>query len=574
MEFALMLVVGVFILVLVSVFANRLGVAAPLILVLVGVGMSFLPWLPADFHIDPWIILVVVLPPLLYSSAVNVPLMDFRRNMRPIGWLSIAQVILTALLIGWILNLLIPDLGFALGVALGAVVSPTDAVAATSIAKRLGLPTRLVTLLEGESLVNDASALVLLRTAVAATAGAVSIWGALGDFLYAAALAIVVGVIAGYVTVWIRSKINDPVLNTALSFVVPFVAYIPAEEFHASGVLAVVVAGLITGHRGARYFRAQDRVSERLNWRTVQFLLENGVFLVMGMQLNSLLGDARAGETGTVWTITIGLIITALLIVLRFLFVTPMIWGLRSEERRAAQMQPRIDSVRSKIEEVDNERWDDARKDRARRLLARRSADLNFLTNEGLGWRGGTVIAWSGMRGVVTLAAAQSLDLSTPHRAELVLIAFTVAFTTLMLQGGTLPWVIRKLGVSGPTAEAEKRELQSLMEEINQASEAALASPELRRPDGKKFSPELLERTRKQMAVRAEWTARVEAENEENGMSVSEEFRALRRVILDAQRSALLDARSTGNYSSPRLASVQHMLDNEDIRLSPGDQAH
>ncbi|UCR90275.1 cation:proton antiporter [Mycetocola spongiae] len=575
MEFALILVFGVFILVLVNVFAKRLGVAAPLILVLVGVGMSFLPWMPDHFQVDPSVVLVVVLPPLLYSSAVNVPLLDFRRNVGAIGWLSFVQVIITAVLIGLLLTWLIPGLGLALGIALGAVVSPTDAVAATSIAKRLGLPPRLVTVLEGESLVNDASALVLLRTAVAATAGAVSLWGAAGDFIYAALAAIAMGIVVGYLTVWIRSKISDSVLTTALSFAVPFVAYIPAEEIHASGVLSVVVAGLITGHRGAKYFRAQDRVSERLNWRTVQFLLENGVFLVMGMQLNGLLADSRAGDTGTVWTIVVGLIVTGVLIVMRIVFVAPMIAKMRSEGRRAEAMGPRLDSVRSKLEQVSGERWDDKRKAKARRMLNRRSADISFLTREGLSWRGGAVIAWSGMRGVVTLAAAQSLPLDTPHRAELVLIAFTVAFMTLMVQGGTLPWLIRTLGVSGPTAEAQKRELTSLLEEITSVSDAALDNPDLRRPDGQRYHPEVIERVRKQTHVQNKWINAATAPAAEAGMTAAEEYRALRREILDVQRSALLDARSTGNYSSPRLSVVQHLLDNEDIVLdASGSKEH
>ena len=176
------------------------------------------------------------------------------------------------------------------------MISPTDAVAATALGKKLGLPPRLVTILEGESLVNDATALVLLRSAIAATAATVSFWAVVGDFAYAVLLAIAIGLVVGFVTVLVRSKLRDSMLDTAISFAVPFIAYLPAEYFHASGVLAVVVAGLYSGHSSAKRFSAQARISERLNWRTVQFVLENGVFLLMGLQVSLLVTEVRGGR--------------------------------------------------------------------------------------------------------------------------------------------------------------------------------------------------------------------------------------------------------------------------------------
>ncbi len=290
MDFAFLAVVAVVTIVAVARFANKLRVAAPLILVLVGLALSYLPFVP-DVEVKPEWILAGVLPPLLYSAAVNVPLVDFRRNLKAISGLSVVLVVVSSVLIGWILSTILPDLSLAAGIALGAVVSPTDAVAATSIGKRLGMPSRLVSVLEGESLVNDASALVLLRSAIAATAGTVSLWGVLGDFAYAVALAIAIGIVVGFITVRIRSRLGDPVLTTVISFAVPFIAYLPAEHFHASGVLSVVVAGLYTGHQSAKYFTAQDRISERINWRTTQFLLENGVFLLMGLELEAIVSQ-------------------------------------------------------------------------------------------------------------------------------------------------------------------------------------------------------------------------------------------------------------------------------------------
>lgn len=581
MEFSLVLIVGVAVLVTVTLFSKRLGVAAPLILALVGVGISFLPIMPENFQVPPEVILAVVLPPLLYSSAVNVPLVDFRRNIQAISWLSVVQVILTATAIGFLLHLLMPGVNLAMCIAVGAVVSPTDAVAATSIAKRLGLPGRLVTMLEGESLVNDASALVMLRSATAAaaaTAGTVQLGAVAGDFLYAAAVAIVVGAVIGFVTVKIRSHIHDPVLTTVISFTVPFAAYLPAEEVHASGVLSVVVAGLITGHAGLKYFGAQERIAERLNWRTVQFLLENGVFLVMGMELASLLRDVERDPQGSPRAIVIGLIITGALIVARFVFVVPMIWWLRRHERRTLERKDAVDSaIRRREETFDRASADPHRTAKWDRRVQRYSADMKFLNAEGLGWRGGAVIAWSGMRGVVTLAAAQSLPVDTPYRSDLVLIAFVVAIATLLLQGGTLPLLIRWLGVSGPSKEAERREFLAILGDITTVSAAAIQNPELRRPDGHPYSPETVTRAvsliDKMHAGLQRSPAATGTDTDGEHMSKAAEAQAMQREVLNAQLAALQDIRSSGMYSSERLNSVQRMLDDEDIRLS-GFESH
>nr|WP_235812694.1 cation:proton antiporter [Pseudoclavibacter helvolus] len=229
---------------------------------MLGVILSYVPGLP-EIEIEPELILAVVLPPILYAAAVNVPVTDFRRNLRAITGLSVVLVVISAVVVGFLLTWLLPGLPLAAAIALGAVVSPPDAVAATSIGKRLGLPSKLVTVLEGEGLVNDATALVLLRSAVAAIAGSFSFVEIAGDFAFAA---IGIGVAVGLMTVGARSRINQP---TAISFVVPFLAFLPAESVHASGVLSVVVAGLVTGYKSARHLSAQDRISERMNWRTI-----------------------------------------------------------------------------------------------------------------------------------------------------------------------------------------------------------------------------------------------------------------------------------------------------------------
>ncbi len=576
MEFALIGVIGVIVLVTVSKFSKQLGVAAPLVLVLVGVASSYIPGLPTPIEVPPWVILSAVLPPLLYAAAIQVPLMDFRRNLGTISALSVGLVIVTAVIVGVVLHALLPGLSLAEGIALGAVVSPTDAVAATAVAKRLGLPARLVTVLEGESLVNDASSLVLLKSALAATAAVVSIGSVAWNFAFSVVVAIVIGLVVGIVTVYFRSRLNDSVLETAMSFAVPFIAYIPTEELGASGILAVVVAGLYTGHNAARKFSAQARIAERLNWRTVQFVLENGVFLLMGVQLNTIIGSVQSDkESITVATaVGIGLLLCVLLLLIRAAFMTPIVIWLRATQRRAAELEDRVsaglDRVRNRDEpttERGHRRWR-----RLTRYLERRSADITELQESPIGWRGGAVLTWAGMRGVVTLAAAQSLpaDGSIPYRAELILIAFTVALVTLLAQGGTLPLMIRLLRVSGTDAAADRRELAGLLEELSEAGIAALENPEIPLADGQKLDDQVVDRVRQDtlLRVEAEWERVEREEQEEETVGPHQQYRALRAAVLDAERAALLEARSRGNYSSRILSRAQTMLDFDESRMA------
>ncbi|MCC9197396.1 sodium:proton antiporter [Arthrobacter sp. zg-Y820] len=571
MELALFAVIGVAVIVTVAAFSKRLGIAAPLILVVVGLGLSYLPGLPT-FTVPHDVILMGVLPPLLYAAAVNVPVVDFRRNFGAISSLSVFLVLFSAAATGLLLYLLLPDLDLAAAIALGAVVSPPDAVAATSIGKKLGLPPRLVTVLEGEGLVNDATALVLLRSALAVSAGSLSsIWAGVADFGFAVAAAVVVGLLVGVATVWIRSKLNDPTLDTAISFVVPFLAFIPAEEMHASGVLAVVVAGLYTGHRSASAFSAQARINDSVNWHTVQFLLENGVFLLMGLELRYLVENINPDLLTVGESVGIGLAVTALLILLRFAWMGPLILLLRAkvgyQERRTHRFRAALD--RLKEQEPGNER-SRRRADRAEDLYRRRRADITQLRSEGLDWRGGMVIGWSGMRGVVTLAAAQSLPETTPYREQLVLIAFTVAVVTLLLQGGTLPWMIRILGVRGANAAADQRSLATLLDQISDAGLKVLEDPQACLQQDVDVDPDVVERVRQSTFLRSElaWE-RVKALGVGTSPTPQLQYRELRRAVVDAEREALLLARREGYFPSRTLADAQRLLDLEESRLKP-----
>ncbi|KQQ00677.1 MULTISPECIES: cation:proton antiporter [unclassified Rathayibacter] len=580
MDYALLGIAGIITVVTVARFSSRLGIAAPLILVVVGIGASYLPGVP-EIEVEPELILAGVLPPLLYSAAIQVPLTDFRRNLRSIFGLSVLLVFVTALVVGLFLYIVLPDLSLPAAIALGAVVSPTDAVAATSIGKKLGLPPRLVTVLEGESLVNDASALVLLRAATAAaavvgssvTSDAIDI-GEVGVlFVYSVLMAIALGLVMGVLTVFIRSKLSDPVLDTAVSFAVPFLAYIPAEELGASGVLAVVVTGIYTGHNSARFLSPQSRLSERINWRTAQFLLENGVFLLMGAEIKAIIGEVKGG-LGADTAVYLGLATVVILIVLRTLFVWPLLLWLRGSGRRAERINRRlkVGVMRLRNSATSDERFR-RRQQRAEKLYQRRETDLAATTSEAFGWRGGVILSWSGMRGVVTLAAAQSLPAETPYRSQLILIAFTVAVVTLLLQGATLPALIRLTGIQGSDGDADRRELATLLDEVASTGIQALPEAVDELPEGT-VAPRVLERVRRDTLTRSQVAWEQVERNADAPLGPHGQYLHLRRAVLLAEREALLEARTRGVYSSRILRRAQLMLDAEETRLEMDDSSH
>lgn len=573
MEMGLIAVVGVVVLVGVSILGGRIGIAAPLLLVVLGIGAGYLPFIPL-IEIDPEIILLGVLPPLLYAAAVNVPLVDFRRNLRPVVGLSVLLVIISAVVIGWVIHAIIPDIPFPIAVALGAVVSPTDAVAATSIGKRLGMPDRVVSILEGESLVNDATSLVLLKTALAAVAGSFAFWNAAGTFAYSVAAAVLVGFVMGVITVWLRSKLRNPVYDTMISFVVPFVAFIPAEAINASGVLAVVVTGLYTGHHASRRFSATARMNERLNWRTIQFALENGVFLIMGLQLHKLVD--QVGDT-TLRLEHVGLIVllvVAVLILCRAAFMVPMIASMRGTSRVYEQRSNGLSMVAQRVRDEKNP---STRKLRKIELLEQRSkADLAHELDQRLGWREGTVLSWAGMRGVVTLAAAQSIPFGIPYRAHLILVAFGVAVVTLLLHGLTLPPFIRKLWPKGAGAGASASELASLSKDLieagNEAIDDAVANQK-KSPKSDPASSEAIDRARASarnalapIALALPETGAVMLPSEE---TPAQSYLRYARLALEAQRNALLEERAIGQYSSEALRTAELALDVHEARLNP-----
>ncbi|WP_327634619.1 sodium:proton antiporter [Kribbella sp. NBC_00482] len=558
---------GLAIMIAASVFARRTGVAAPLLLVALGIGASYLPSTPA-IHIEPEIILAGILPPLLYASAVQLPVLDVRRNFGLISWLSIVMVIVSALVIGAVVHALFPSISFALATALGAVVSPTDAVAATAIGHRVGLPPRLMTVLEGESLVNDASALVVLRTAVAALA--VTSHFSLGhtalDFAWAVVGAILIGAAVGLLTAVLRQRLDDPVLNTTISFAVPFLAYFPAEAAHASGVLAVVIAGLLTGALGSRKFSARDRQTQATTWTTISFILESGVFLAMGYQLPELVDDARA-ET-TIGEITgLVLLVVGLLVVLRFLGLAwPWLQGRFGRKDRHEQVQAQLDQFEEHLDTMEpSDRREENRVAWARKRLARGRADADFEKREPITGRGMVVLAWAGMRGVVTVAAAQTIPAGTPHRDTVVLAAFIVALITLVAFGISLPAVIAKMRFRPESSEDKRDSVQALMRQIGEAAIDAVGPLEEQTVDGEPLDPVVVSTLKDRIVPRLVSGSR---QLRETKADTREQMEILQRRYLDAMREALGTERSIGVYSSDTYRQVEGFLDTIEQRFS------
>lgn len=553
------LVVAVLVIVAATGLSKKIGVAAPLLLVVVGAAISFIPGAP-EIDLDADFILFVVLPPLLYAAAVNFPLIDFRRNLIPIAALGFVLVIVSALVIGFVLHWLVPGLSLAHAVAFGAVLSPTDAVSATSVAKRIGLPARVVTILEGESLVNDAAALVLMRTAIAAIASSVSFTSAIGHFASSTILAVAVGAVVGTVAVLVRRRFTQSaVLTTSISFVVPFIAYFPAEEIDASGVIAVVTAGLIVGHQSVRTQTVQLRLAEQTNWRTVQFLLENGVFLLMGYQLQHYIRDVADDHYSIVNAITLSLIVIGILIVLRIIFVFPLFGLVNARSRRIASGA--VHDARARALERRRMRLQRHPAESAARLearIARRAAaDRTFHATQQLDWRSSLIVGWSGMRGVVTVAAAQALPAATPYRSGLILGAFAVAAVTLLIGGLTLPLLAKALKVTGPSQSREDA-IRAIIGDMTSAAEDLLDDPDLRRADGSPFSEHALEWMRRAVRSQADVARRLGTPTRRE--LTAEEFAELRRLVLKVERAALDDAAASSNYDSGAIADAETFL--------------
>ncbi len=512
-----------------TAIARRLDLPPPLFLVVVGVGASYLPGMP-EVRLEAEVVLFGLLPPLLYAAAISTSLVDFNRNRRPILLLSVGLVVFTTLGVALLVHALLPDVGWPAAFAIGAVVAPPDAVAATAIGRRIGLPRRIVTILEGESLLNDATALVALRTAIAAGAAGVAMttsdsleiaW----DFVRAAGGGVLVGLVAFFVVAWLRKHVTDPLMDTAISLTVPFAAYVAAEHepIHGSGVIAVVVAGLLLGHKAPILQTAQSRIAERINWRTVAFVLENTVFLLIGLQAEWLLADVEQSGLSTSRIVAVcGLTLLAV-IVLRFAWVFPV-----------------------------------------RYLLIRPGPDPD--TGVRPPWTYTFVLGWAGMRGVVTLAAAFVIPEDTPHREILLLIAFTVVAGTLLLQGLSLPWLARRLRVPSPDPVDDALARATLLQQASKAAFKRLKELEV------DDDPHGVIATIKQRVEQRNFAAWERLGTSADEEPPSEMYARVRIAMIEAERARVLEIRSSGSVASEIVSDVLAMLDVEESMLDLAGQ--
>ncbi|HEX3783811.1 MAG TPA: sodium:proton antiporter [Pseudonocardiaceae bacterium] len=556
----LLVVVGA---IAVAALAHRRGLQPALVMVILASAVSFIPGLPR-FELQPSLILGVVLPPLLYSAALDFSFVSFARNIRPIISLGVGMVVVSTFVTGLVAWWVVPGLALVPALVLGAVVAPPDAVAALAVGRRLGLPRQLMAILTGESLVNDASALTIFTLAVAAVTGVHTfVSNPVLLFGYEVVAGCLIGMLLGVVVHWIRLRLRESGLETALGLVVPFAAYLLAEEIHASGVLAVVMAGFYLGHNNMSV-GFETRLQDRQVWRSLDTLLETFVFAYMGLQCRFIFSSLTS--SGISWP---SFVLVAVVVLLAVLLVRPVwVFITYGRDRLGGKLLRRI-----------------ARMPRFTRKLARRNAKRvasgrdkvdgdRALLSYRLPWRYVVVISWTGMRGVVTLAAAAGIPALTstgapfPHRDVIQALAFVVAGGTLLIQGPTLPSLIRRLDISAPEerrreAESVRRARQIVRVATEQTMTEIVADP----PEG--VDPLVLAKFRDRInsaiaARRPADDADEEAVAAQRNSPMWETTRTLRRTMLAAQRKALSTAGEAGEVDDEVVRRELERLDYEE----------
>ncbi|HKR48681.1 MAG TPA: Na+/H+ antiporter [Pseudonocardiaceae bacterium] len=507
----------------VTAISRRFSLPAPLALVVTGLAISAIPGVP-NYQLNPDLVLYGILPPLLYSAALDSSALQIKANIRSIALLAVGLVLFTTACVGVVAWWLVPGLLLPAALALAAVVAPPDAVAAVAIGRRLGLPRRMMTVLGGESLFNDATALTALRVAVAAAVGAgFSLWSGLGGFLITAVGGLALGAVLGRVVhqVWLR--LRDPRLESALGLVVPFTAYALAEQVHVSGVLAVVVTGLYLGHHASQAGYA-TRLQDQAVWRAADTVLEAFVFALIGLQLPAVVRGVP-GELGPLLIAAAAVFATVILA--RVVWVFPAIYLPRMLSSRIRTRDPAPP------------------------------------------WQVPAVISWAGIRGVVTLAAAFSIPLVTdssapfPGRSEIIFVAFFVTVGTLLLHGLTLSWVIRRLGVEGRESHDDAL---AEADAIHAATQAALARLEAV-SDGAPESVTTRLRRAAEHRSHSVWE-RLGRPETEFGEAPSLVYHRLRLEMLAAERETLVGLRDTGRINDEVLSRTLHELDLEEAMLN------
>ena len=506
------------------VLAPIVRIPYPILLVLGGLGIGFVPGAP-EFQLEPEIVLVGFLPPLLYSGAFFTSLRDLRTNARAISLLAVGLVLATMLTVAAVCHATIDGLSWPVCFVIGAIVAPTDAVAATAIGSRLGLPRRLVTLIEGESLVNDATALVAYGFAVAAvTTGTFSLWHATWRFGVDVVGGIAIGLVVGYLVRQARRRINHSPTEIAIALLSGYFAYLPAQAAGVSAVLAVVTVGVYVGWYTPELTTVQTRLQGDAVWEILTFLLNALLFGLVGLQLRPILDSLEGRSTGSL--IIDGAIVSVAVILTRLIWIYPATYLPRRMWKRIRERDPYPP------------------------------------------WQHPTLLGWAGLRGAVSLAAALALPLSTesgesfPQRSFVIYLAFCVILSTLVLQGLSLPAVIRVLRLEDDGI-SDKEETKARIH----AAEAALGRlEELAGEDW--VRDETVERMRGAYRFRASrFAARFDDEDDGQIEEQSQSYQRLRRELLDAERRAVLELRREGRINDEVMNRVQRDLDLEDARL-------
>jgi CPA1 family monovalent cation:H+ antiporter len=495
----------------VAAFAGRLQVPAPSLLVVAGLVVAFIPGVP-PVEVTPDVVSVVVLPPLLYAAGQDLPWQELRSVWRPVTVLAIGLVITSAAAVG-VIAAAVMGLPASTAFVLGAVLASTDPVAVTALGRRLPLPARLQALIQAESLFNDATSLVLVRVAVtaAATGGALSLGRGVGQFAFLAGGGALVGAVIAAVIALIRARTEDPVLETVTALVTPYLAYVVAESFHVSGITAVVVASVILASRALRLTNAEIRLQVHAVYDTVVFVLESVVFILIGLQLPALIRVKGLGN----WTwIAEALTIAGVLLAVRALWVFPL--SLAAQSRRGGRVS----------------------------------------------WRIPAVVSWAGARGVLPLAAALSIPLTTAGgsplagRNDVVLLTTAVIVTTLLVQGFTLGPLVRRTGVATPHHEVRDERLTAR----SAMTRAALSH--LEHLESLEAAPAAVI-----VQLRRALQAQLETVDDDSTDSFEPVLRRVRRDLIAVESAALTDLHHQGVIGEATRRDLQRHLDLEDTSL-------
>ncbi len=500
-----------------SYVSRWIRVAEPIVLLVGGIALGLVPGLPT-IELEPDVVFLLFLPPILFSAAYFTPIRDFRANARAILLLAIGLVLFTTVVVGLVAHALVPGLGLAAAMTLGAIVAPPDAVAATAIFRRLGVPRRVVTILEGESLINDASSLIAYRVASAIALGLAtfSLGEAALSFVVLGVGGILIGVVIGLAVTKAVDRTGDPILEIAVSLIAPMAAYLAAELVGVSGVLATVTAGLIMGRRAARILSPEGRLMGRGVWQTVIWAINAFVFMLVGLQLPSILADLT--EVPPLQLVGLGTAISLTVIVTRIVWVFPGTYLPRwlSASIREREPYPPPRSV--------------------------------------------FIVSWAGMRGVVSLAAALALARDFPERDMILFLTFCVILATLVGQGLTLPWLIRRLGIVagvGSGNEEARARLVAIDAALARLDELALDYP---------GHLELIDQLRVGYDHDAGHVWPHADSQPDEAEQEQLDHRAIRSAVILAEREAVIELRDQGVINDETLRAIELDLDLEAVR--------